>query len=172
VNEEAGMKEAEIADMYHRHIDTIYKVCFMLLRDRSDTEDAVQTVFMKLMQSRKTFSDHEHEKAWLIRTAQNYCKNVLFHWWRRKKVSADRLPEPAIPIREDLQEVWRLALDLPAKYKTVVYLFYYEGYSSKEIARMLEINESTIRSRLRTARHLLKLNLETEGEEALCEQKT
>ncbi len=152
----------EIGEIYHRHVDTLYKVCFMLLKNVSDTEDAVQTVFIKLLQSNKSFTDHEHEKAWLIRTAQNHCRNILKHWWSRKKVNIESLPEQTIPKRDDLKDVWRQVLDLPTKYKTVVYLYYYEGYSTKEIAHMLNIKESTIRSQLHTARKLLKISIEME----------
>lgn len=156
------MKNNDIGEIYHRHVDTVYKVCFMLLKNVSDTEDAVQTVFIKLMQSNKTFADHEHEKAWLIRTAQNHCKNLLGHWWSRKKVDMVSLPEQAISQRDEWKDVWTQVLDLPIKYKTVVYLYYYEGYSTKEIAHMLEIKEATIRSQLYTARKLLQISMEME----------
>lgn len=146
--------------LYHRHVDMVYRVCFMLLKNTADTEDAVQTVFIKLIQSGKTFADHEHEKAWLIRTARNHCLNLLSHWWRRKRVSMDGYSEPAHPLRDDLQEVRKLVLDLPAKYKTVVYLFYYEGYPTKEISRILKMKESTVRSQLHTARKMLKIEME------------
>lgn len=146
--------------LYHRHIDRIYRVCFLLLKNQTDAEDAVQTVFIKLLQSGKSFTDHEHEKAWLIRTARNHCLNMLSHWWRRKRVSMDGLSEPAVACGDDLRDLWKLVLDLPAKYKTVIYLFYYEGYSTKEIARMLEMKETTVRSQLHTARKLLKIEME------------
>jgi RNA polymerase sigma-70 factor (ECF subfamily) len=70
----------------------------------------------------------------------------------------DGLPEPAVG--DDLKELWKLVLDLPAKYKTVVYLFYYEGYATREIARILEMKETTVRSQLHTARKLLKMEME------------
>lgn len=155
-----SMTDEQFALLYHRHVDRVYRVCFMLLKNTADTEDAVQTVFIKLMQSGKTFADHEHEKAWLIRTARNHCLNLLSHWWRRQRVSMDHLPAPAVPHKDDLRELWRLVLDLPAKYKTVVYLFYYEGYSTKEIAGILEMKETTVRSQLHTARKLLKIEME------------
>lgn len=155
-----NMTEEQLALMYHRHVDRVYRVCFMLLKNAADAEDAVQTVFIKLMQSRPTFADHEHEKAWLIRTARNHCLNLLSHWWRRKRVSMEGRPDPAAPHGEEGRELWDLVLGLPAKYKTVVYLFYYEGYSTKEMARMLEMKESTVRSHLHAARKLLKIEME------------
>lgn len=154
------MTDEQFAQLYHRHVDRVYRVCFMLLQHAADAEDAVQTVFIKLMQSGTTFTDDEHEKAWLIRTARNHCLNLLSHWWRRKRVGMDGLSEPAAPHGESQRDLWKLVLDLPAKYKTVVYLFYYEGYSAREISRMLNMNESTVRSQLHTARKLLKIEME------------
>jgi len=157
------MSEEQLTRLYHRHVDTVYRVCFMLLKNTADTEDAVQTVFIKLIQSGKTFHDHEHEKAWLIRTARNHCLNVLSHWWKRKRVSIDDLSEPAAPVKDDLKELWKLVMDLPAKYKIVVYLYYYEGYPTREIAQILDRKESTVRSQLHTARKLLKIQVEEDG---------
>ena len=155
-----SLTDEQFVLLYHRHVDTVYRVCFMLLKNAADAEDAVQTVFIKLLQSNKPFKDHEHEKAWLIRTARNHCLNLLSHWWRRKRVSMDGLPELAAPHEDHLKELWELVLNLPAKYKTVVYLFYYEGYSTKEIARILEMKETTVRSQLFTARKWLKIEME------------
>ncbi len=154
------MSDEQFAQLYKRHVDRVYRVCFMLLKNTADTEDAVQTVFIKLMQSKKTFNDLEHEKAWLIRTARNHCLNLLSHWWRRKRVNLDGLSEWIVPHEDDLRELWKLVLELPAKYKTVVYLYYYEGYSTREIARILEMKETTVRSQLYTARKLLKIEME------------
>ena len=154
------MTDEQFALLYHRHVDMVYRVCFMMLKHPADAEDAVQTVFIKLMRSGTTFTDHEHEKAWLIRTARNHCLNLLSNWWRRKRVGMDGLFEPAAPHGDDMRDLWKLVLDLPANYKTVVYLFYYEGYSAREISRMLNMKEATVRSQLHTARKLLKLEME------------
>ena len=155
-----GITDEQFEQLYHRHVDTVYRVCFMLLKNRADAEDAVQTVFIKLLQNEKPFTDHEHEKAWLIRTARNHCLNLLSHWWRRKRVSMDSLSEPEVPHGDNLRELWNLVLNLPARYKTVVYMFYYEGYSTREIAHILEMKESTVRSQLYKARKLLKIEME------------
>ena len=155
-----SMTDEQFALIYNRRVDMVYRVCFMLLKNAADAEDAVQTVFIKLMQSGTSFADHEHEKAWLIRTARNHCLNVLSHWWRRKRVSMDGLAEPAAGLEDDARELWRLVLDMPAKYKTVVYLYYYEGYTAREIADILEMKESTVRSQLHAARKRLKIEME------------
>ena len=76
----------EVAQLYHRHGDTVYQICLMLLKQVPDAEDAAQTVFRKVMEYEKPFRDPEHEKAWFIVTARNECKNQLKHWWRSRRV--------------------------------------------------------------------------------------
>lgn len=146
----------EIEMIYERHVETVYRVCFMFMKNVPDTEDAVSTTFTKLMNHRGDFENTEHEKAWLIVTASNVCKNMLRHWWRKTTA----IEESMIPsYRDHHDELLTQVLNLPAKYKTTIYLYYYEGYSSVEIARMLKKNESTIRSYLKNGRDLLRLSL-------------
>ena len=80
------LTDINIESIYNRHVSTIYKICYMLLQNAADAEDAVQTVFMKLISVQPQFQNTEHEKAWLIVTAQNHCKNILKHSWKRKRV--------------------------------------------------------------------------------------
>ncbi len=75
--------DKEIAEIYIRHSKTVYPVCFAYMKNAADTEDAVQDTFFQLIRSGPAFDNEEHEKAWLIRTASNICKNALRHWWRR-----------------------------------------------------------------------------------------
>jgi len=72
-----NLKEIDIEDIYNRHVDTVYRVCFMFMKNKQETEDAVQTTFLKLMNSNIAFKDEAHEKAWLIVTASNVCKKQL-----------------------------------------------------------------------------------------------
>ena len=149
----------EIIEIYNRNAKMIYRVCYSYLRNREDTEDAVQETFLRLLQSAERFQDNEHEKAWLIRTSINICKNVLKHWSRKNESIYDH-PEIEAPSNSETDETMELIMNLPEKYKSTVYLHYYEGYSSKEIALILKKNDSTIRNYLRKARELLKTVLE------------
>ncbi|XID91461.1 RNA polymerase sigma factor [Paenibacillaceae bacterium WGS1546] len=149
----------EMTEIYRRHIDTVYRVCRMFLKNVPDTEDAVQSVFLKLIRSGPKFTDVEHEKAWLIVTAQNHCKNALKYWWTRKRSVGSRISEGFLVQKPPSGEVLEMLLALPEKYKIVLYLFYYEGYSSKEISNLLGIKDSTVRARLRNGRKHLQLNL-------------
>lgn len=148
----------EITQIFNRHVDTVYRVCFMYMKNRHDTEDMVQNTFMKLMKDKTVFESPEHEKAWLIRTAANLCKDHFRHWWS-KTVGMDKVPEKAVEIPFDTDSTFDMIMSLPPKYKTVIYLYYYEGYSTAEIAKMLGKNQSTVRSHLHTARKLLKMKM-------------
>ncbi len=158
--EDATSCPVDIELIYNRHVSAIYKICFMMLHNTDDTEDAVQTVFMKLLSKCPSFQSVEHEKAWLIVSAQNHCKNVLKQSWKRKRVDIEGIQEPVSEDsgwkRELLQEV----LKLKEKYRIVIYLYYYEGYSTEQIGKLLHLNSATVRSRLHTGRKNLKLSLE------------
>lgn len=155
-------EQEEIVALYQRHVNTVYAICYLLLQNAQDAEDATQTTFLKLIQSQSSFNDTEHEKAWLITTARNHCKNILSHWWRKKRtpIDADEIIENTTTQPNTvLPEV----LSLPKKYQIPIYLFYYEGYSTAEIASMLDTKESTIRSQLHRGRSLLKTAFEEGG---------
>lgn len=150
--------DKEIADIYKRHSKTVYRVCFAYMKNPADTEDAVQDTFFQLIKSGPFFESEEHEKAWLIRTATNICKNVLKHWWRRRENIED-FHDLESPEEMGTDDVFQAVMGLPDKYKTVVYLYYYEGYTSVEIAGILKKPQSTIRNYLHEARVILKERL-------------
>lgn len=150
--------DKEIAEIYERHSKTVYRVCFAYMKNPMDTEDAVQETFVRLITKSPRLESEEHEKAWLIRTAANICKDELKHWWRKHENIDDHLDLQA----EDMpktDDVFQAVMQLPDKYKTVIYLYYYEGYDSVEIAKILKKPKSTIRNHLREARNLLKERL-------------
>lgn len=149
-----------LAEMYQRNVDMVYRICYMYLKNTVDAEDAVQSVFLKLLKSHMTFNDYEHEKAWLIITAKNYCKDIFKSWWKRQRVDFDSLPEIATQ-EEDTQtgEVLAKLLALPEKYRIVLHLHYFEDYSVKEISELLGSRESTIRTQLLRGRERLKIDL-------------
>lgn len=130
----------------------------MYMKNRHDTEDMVQNTFIKLMKDGTVFESEEHEKAWLIRTASNLCKDHFRHWWS-KTIGMEKA-EKAVEQPFDTYGNFEMIMSLPPKYKTVIYLYYYEGYSTVEIAKMLGKNESTVRSHLHTARKLLRMEME------------
>lgn len=150
--------DKEIIEIYERHSLMVYRVCFAYMKNAADTEDMVQNTFIQLIKTRKRFEGEEHEKAWLIRTASNLCKNALNHWWRKRKNLDDYGGLQTQEIIE-IDETFTIVMNLPNKYKTVVYLYYYEGYTSVEIAEILDKPGSTIRNHLHEARKILKKKL-------------
>ncbi|TYP74583.1 RNA polymerase sigma factor [Paenibacillus methanolicus] len=154
----AGRTAREFADLYERHIDRVYRLCFILLRNSADADDAVQSVFLKLFKHGQTFRDREHEKAWMIVTAKNTCKDILKSWWRSRRVDLDALPENTYWDRHDerRRDVLERLLRLPEKYRTVLYLYYVEDYSVREISRLLDRKESTLQTQLAKGRARLK----------------
>lgn len=147
-------EQQDIEAIYSRHVDTVYRVCYSFMGNAADSEDATQSVFVKLMSNGPRFTSSEHEKAWLIRVASNHCKDVLKSA-ARKTASLDRVAEP-IAREEGFDMVLDVVLALDPKYKVPVYLHYYEGYSAVDIARLLEKPASTIRSHLSEARTILR----------------
>ena len=146
----------EILEIYDRQVDTVYRLCYSFMKSHADAEDLTQEVFLKLISSGKEFENQRHEKAWLIVTASNLCKDALRKWWRRWE---DIGQFEGIAAEERDCTVYEAVLRLKPDYKTVVYMFYYEGYSTAEIARYLNCPESTVRTRLRRARAQLKTML-------------
>lgn len=156
--------DQEFAEIYRRNVDTVYRLCYILLKNTADADDAVQSIFLKLLNHDKPFNDREHEKAWLIVTTKNYCKDVLKSWWKSRRTDVDVLPEKTVWGNEEHQgEILERLLSLPDKYKTVLYLYYYEGYSVKEISRLLNRKESTLQTQLAKGRERLKVDLKGGG---------
>jgi len=149
--------DKEIAEVYERHKDMIYRICFAYMKNTADTEDAIQDTFCKLITSGIFFESVEHEKAWLIRVATNLCKNKLRHWWRKRENLEDYSNLQAQGI--EIDDTFGVVMGLPDKYKTVVYLYYYEGYDSVEISKILQKPQSTIRFYLSHARKILRERL-------------
>ena len=129
------------------------------MKNTADTEDAVQETFYQLIRKAPSFENGEHEKAWLIRTAGNLCKNSLRHWWRKRETLECRERPPGHETYPEIDETLNAVLELPDRYKTAVYLYYYEGYSSVEIASILGKPRSTVRNHLHEARGLLREKL-------------
>lgn len=144
--------DEEITDIYNRYVDTVYRIALMLLKNVPEAEDVTQTVFIKLMTSGLQSENDEHMKAWLIVTAQNTCKDLIKGWWRSKRVDSECMAEQTYSPEALHSNIWSKIAELDDKYKLPVYLHYYEGYKTEEIAEMLKVNHATLRTRLRTAK--------------------
>ena len=147
--------QEEIAGIYQRQYKMVYQICFMLMKNTPDAEDAAHTVFRKVIERDTPFRDPEHEKAWLIVTAQNECRGQLKHWWRTCREDAAALDTLAWNQPES-GLVWEQVAALPEKYRLVLYLHYYQGYGLQEIARLLGVTVPTVKMRLKRGREALR----------------
>jgi RNA polymerase sigma factor (sigma-70 family) len=146
-----------VSQVIGRHGDMVYRLCVVYLKNKADAEDAFQDIFLKLFEKCPTFNDEEHLKAWLIRCTINHCKNVLGSFWHKNRtVISDAL---ASVTKGDDREIIEYVMQLPVTYRSVIYLHYFEGYPTKEIAAMLKTKDATVRTRLRRGRELLKANM-------------
>ena len=144
-------------ETYNRHVDMVYRVCYSFMKNQTDTEDMVQETCLRLLSNQKKFADERHEKAWLIVTASNLCKDTLKKWWRTNENIEDY---PDLPQKTNgSSAVMEAILSLSDDYKTAVYMYYYEGYSTAEIAQFLGCPDATVRSRLARARKQLQAML-------------
>lgn len=139
-----------------RYADLVRRVCMIHLKNHADTEDIFQTVFLKYVTGTTEFESEEHEKAWFIRVTINACKDLLRSFFRSRTVSLDDLLEQPDQVPEDHQEVLEAVLALPDKYRDVVYLHYYEGYTAPEIGTILHKNPNTVYTLLTRARDELR----------------
>lgn len=135
----------------------ILRLAYSYLKSREDAEDIVQEALIRFMQSAKIFQEEEHIKAWLLRVASNLCKDKLRSSSYQREVAlaegydiADNKEEKA-----DESDILQYVLTLPDKYRSVIHLYYFEEYSTKEIAEILEKKETTIRSLLKRGREKL-----------------
>lgn len=151
--------EQEAEQAIARYADTVRRICFVYLKDHHDTEDVFQDVFLKYLTREEAFESDTHEKAWLIRVSINACKDTLKSFFRKKQVSLHEMVEEPAHIDNEHRDVLEAILQLSPDYRIVVYLYYYEGYSTPEIARLLQKNENTVYTRLSRAREQLRHSL-------------
>ena len=145
-----------------RNMDTIFRVAFSYLKSRADADDVTQNVLLKLYRYEGDFQSEAHLKNWLIRVTINECKSAVRSLWRRTEDLDDYVNSLAMPT-QDHSDLLEAVMALPKKYRVAIYLYYYEGYSTAEMAELLSLPEATVRTHLARARAKLKTIL-TEAE--------
>lgn len=146
-----------IGDLLDKYSDMVLRIAYTYLKNRADAEDIVQDVFLRIIDKKPSFNDESHEKSWLIRATINMCKNKVNMFWNKNKCSIDDVQEFAVSDKYNTDtSVFQAVMALGEKYRVVVYMYYYEGYSTPEIADVIGKNETTIRSLLHRARNKLK----------------
>lgn len=146
-----------ISDLLDKYGDMVLRIAYTYLKNRADAEDIVQDVFLRIIDKKPSFNDENHEKSWLIRATINMCKNKVNLFWNKNKCSIDDVQEFAVSDKYNTDtSVFQAVMELGEKYRVMVYMYYYEGYSTPEIAKVIGKSETTIRSLLHRARNKLK----------------
>lgn len=156
---ELDAREAE--RLVNTYSDLILRLGWTYLRSTQDGEDICQTVLLKLLTGAEAFESPEHERAWVIRTTVNACKDEL-RSFRRKVIPLEAAAETAAP-EPPRSEVLDAVMALPVKYREAIYLFYYEGYSIDEIAALTGRSGAAVSAHLSRGRKKLKTMLEGES---------
>lgn len=151
--------EQETLRAIERYSDTVRRLCMIRLKNDADTEDIFQTVFLKYVLSSVSFESEEHEKAWFIRVTINACKDLLKGFFRSRTTSLEEITERPAALPPDYSDVWDAVFSLPQKYRDVVYLHYFEGYTAPQVSRILGRNVNTVYTLLNRSRQALKEKL-------------
>lgn len=135
---------------------SIVRIAFTFVKNLSDAEDIAQDVFLSYVQKSPVLNDEGHEKAWLIRVAINKCKDYLKSAWKKHVIP---LPDDLSYLPSEDLMLLKTVLELDEKYRLPIYLYYFDDFSIKEIAKMLNTNPSTIGTRLERGRRIMKNKL-------------
>ncbi len=155
----------EFREFYDRQVKRVYRLAMVLMGNISDAEDVTQTVFLKAWEKKPDFRDVDHEIAWILTTTRNQCKDIHKSFYRRKRADLENAPEPQVTLETQMDsEIWEALQSLAEKYRMVLYLYYYEGYSVRELSVILRRRESTLQTQLATGRKQMKSLLESKGE--------
>lgn len=154
-------RQLDVEETINKYSDLLYKTSFLMLKNQQDSEDIVQETFIAYIKNNPELNDEEHKKAWLLKVAQNKCKNLLKSHKIRAYVPFDNVEE-VIPgeekelYEEDSSELLAIS-NLSYKYKSVITLYYIENYSIEETAKILDISVSAVKMRLKRGREKLKI---------------
>ncbi len=152
----------DIEKAVHAYGNSLYRLCYVMLNNEKDAEDAVQDTFMKYIEKSPAFADSEHEKAWLITVAQNRCRDILRQRKRYLQTDVEVVQEYIAPTENS--GILDALMTLPEKFRLVLTLYYIEGYRVEDIAKIIGKTPSAVKMRLQKGRHLLK---EAYGKESL-----
>lgn len=147
------MTNDELTEYVHMFHGTLYRLAFGYVRNIADAEDICQNAFVKLMSYKGRFATPENCKAWLIRVTINLSKNLLKS---KRSAQFDELDENLPALEPEEYKLLETVMSLPPKYRAVIHLYYYEGYSVKEIANIIGATTTAVTTRLSRARERLK----------------
>ena len=150
------MDRQEYEQITKLYLDSVYRVALSGCGNKYDAEDVVQNTFIKLWERKEAFADDEYARKWLIRVAVNECHNLCRPPWRKKTVYLEEMTMEPIFSHKERSALYDEVMKLPVKYRQVVHLYYFEEYSVKEIAELMNLSETAVQTRLLRARQKLK----------------
>ena len=150
--------DLDYREIFEKIGPSLYRLAYSYVKSASDAEDVTQEAFLRLFNSDRRFQTMEDVKRWLMTVTANRCRDLLRSARRRKEVSIETtLPEPTEAAQLDTQlDIGTALFRLEEKYRVVIYLYYYEGYATKDVSRILHITQSAVLSRLERARKKLQ----------------
>lgn len=151
-----------IAKAVNEYSDTIYRVALNITKNKDDAFDVCQEVFVRLIKNKHKIKNDDHLKAWLLRAAVNCSKSCKTSAYVRYSVPLDDIAEQGVTDKTSDTTLFESVMSLPPKYSAVIYLFYYEDMKISEIAKVLDITQSAVKSRLVRGRNALKEIIEKE----------
>lgn len=152
--------ETEI--LMEKYKDHLFAVAFNICKNAADADDVVQDTFLQYHITDKQFENEQHIRAWLIRVAINKAQNINMSFWRLSKIPLEDYMETLTFEAPEAENLFEEVMKLPEKYRIVIHLFYYEDYSIREIAQIINATESNVKVRLTRGRRLLKQVLKEE----------
>ncbi len=151
----------EAEKIIRQYADMVYRLAYSYVHSKADAEDIFQETFLRMVRKAPNFESEEHCKAWLIRVTANCAKNYLNSAWKRHTQPMEELTVSDVPAEE--RRLSAALCELKPQFRAVIHLYYYEGYKTEEIARILGRKPSTIRSQLMRAREQLGKILKEES---------
>lgn len=159
------METKEYERLVSAYLDTIYRVAVNGCKNYADAEDVVQNTFMKLLEKENRFEDDNHARKWLIRVAVNECNSLWRSPWKRHTTSLEELTQESVFSSPEKSDLYYAVKGLPPKYRQIVHLYYFEDYSTKEIAKIMNLTETAVQTRLLRARQKLREKLKEDGKD-------
>ena len=150
----------ETERIIRQYSDMVFRMAYAHVRNQSDAEDVMQEVFLRYLRKLPRFESEEHCKRWFLRVTVNCAKSINNTAWSRYVVPL----EQEVFAEEEESRLAEALMQLPAKYRDIIRLYYYEGYKTGENAEILHRNPATIRSQLARAREKLAAVLKEELE--------
>ena len=150
------MDTKEYERLVEKYLDCIYRVALNCCKNSTDAEDIVQNTFIKLLESGECFEGDERVKYWMIRVAINESNSLWRSPWKKRMTSLEQVSQEPVFTTPEKSNLYYALKELPIKYRQIVHLYYFEDYSVREIAGIVNLSETAVQTRLLRARQKLK----------------